>query len=279
MNNISSHFFTTNDGVKLHYLEAGQGETLLMLPGGGFSANVFQQQIQAFRHDYHVISLDKRGHGKSEKVHHGYRVSRFAEDLYDLLTHLKMHNVHVLGHSQGAAVVYNYFDLFGSQYIKTFIAVDQPAALLINPIWSKQERLQYGAVYEAATLHKLINEFLAKDNDTFKQNVVETMTSKTVTKEDKAFILRCLDIPGYAATPLYFNTICQDFRDVLPKIDIPTLFIGGKASPLPWQAYEWMHKKVPHSKLEIFSSTEGGSHFMFVENAKKFNQVVLSFLS
>ena len=31
--------------------------------------------------------------------------------------------------------------------------------------------------------------------------------------------------------------------------------------------------------LEIFGANEGGSHFMFAENPKKFNQVVLEFLA
>ena len=80
MNKINSHFFTASDGAKLHYLQAGEGEVLLMLPGAGLSADVFQYQMKALSQHYRVIALDKRGHGKSEKVDFGYRISRFTQD-------------------------------------------------------------------------------------------------------------------------------------------------------------------------------------------------------
>ena len=67
MRSITSHFFTTNDGAMLHYLQAGEGKSIIMLPGAGFSAELFRYQLEEFSKEYKVISVDKRGHGKSEK--------------------------------------------------------------------------------------------------------------------------------------------------------------------------------------------------------------------
>ncbi|QIW10704.1 alpha/beta hydrolase [Francisella sp. LA112445] len=279
MNNTKSHYFTACDGAKLHYLQIGQGEPLLMIPGGGFSSKVFKFQIEEFCKYYQVIILDKRGSGKSKEVDYGYRVSRFAKDIDDLLTHLSLDNVNVLGHSQGAAVMYNYFDLFGSSRIRKLITVDQAPALLINPRWSQQQQLEYGAIYHAGDLYQQLNAFLADDIDELKYTIINSMTTTTATDSQKSFLVECFDTPGFALNLSYFNTICEDFRDVIARINIPTLFIGGKASSLPWQSQQWMHQQVPGSQVKIFEIDEGGSHFLFVENPKKFNKTVLDFLN
>ncbi len=279
MDDINEHYCTVSDGAKLHYLQAGTGSPLIMLPGGGLSANIFQDQLIEFSKHYNVISLDKRGHGKSEKVDFGYRVSRFAKDIYDLLEQLKLERVNLLCHSLGASIVYHYIDMFGTEAINSLTIVDEPPALLINPDWSEQEIKDYGALYQAATLHELTNTFIKDKSPDFKMQLIDAMTTQYATLQHKQFIFDCLDIPGEAAAKLYFNNICQDYRDVISKIDIPTLYITGRASLIPWQSHVWMQQLTPNSKLAIFEEKEGGNHFIFVENPDKFNKVVLDFLA
>src|SRR5262245_10850326 len=47
-------WFTTNDGVKLHYLEAGSGNPLVMIPGWSQSAIEFKYQLAGL--SYHTTS-------------------------------------------------------------------------------------------------------------------------------------------------------------------------------------------------------------------------------
>ena len=278
MSKVVSKYFMTNDNVKLHYLEAGVGKTIIMLPGAGFSADLFKNQISEFKNKYKVISLDKRGHGKSEKVDFGYRVSRFGKDLYDFLEFLDLDSAIIIAHLLGASSVYEYIDLFGTEKISQLVIIDEPASLLINPIWTERERQNYGAVYEASTLHELTNKFFAEDSQKLLNEIVDMMTTKQVTQEQKNFIFKCMDIPRQSAAKLYFNNICQDFRDVFHKIDVPTLLITGKANLHPWQSHKWMSGQIPLSKLELFSEEEGGNHFPFVEKPDKFNKIIISFL-
>ncbi|WP_299007436.1 alpha/beta hydrolase [uncultured Shewanella sp.] len=240
MNTVQSHYFKTNDGVTLHYLEAtpsktDHSETVLLLPAGGISARIFQYQIDAFSQYYRVISLNKRGHGQSEKVDFGYRVSRYAHDLHDLLTSLALTEVTIVAHALGAAIVYNYIDLFGHQSIKKLIIVDEPAVLLVNPTWSDKEKQEYGCIYHAAEIHGLTNGFLEDNANVLKQNIINITTTSHATKAQKDFILDCMTIPDSAASQLYLDNICQDFRDVLKKLTLPVLFITGRASLYPWQ--------------------------------------------
>src|SRR6478672_6683114 len=77
--------FTTNDGIKLHYLEAGSGNPLVMIPGWSQSAMEFKYQLTGLSDKYHVYALDMRGHGESAKPDHGYRIQRLSADVHDFL--------------------------------------------------------------------------------------------------------------------------------------------------------------------------------------------------
>ena len=61
---ITQGSFITSDGVKLHYLEAGKGQPLVMIPGWSQSAAQFKHQLSGLSDKYRVIAIDMRGHGE-----------------------------------------------------------------------------------------------------------------------------------------------------------------------------------------------------------------------
>ena len=68
---------TTSDGVNLHYLEAGSGKPILMIPGWSQTAEQFKYQLSGLSDRYRVIAVDMRGHGESDKPEFGYKISRW----------------------------------------------------------------------------------------------------------------------------------------------------------------------------------------------------------
>jgi pimeloyl-ACP methyl ester carboxylesterase len=82
---IASKYFRTNDGVRLHYLEAGGGKPLVLVHGFSQTAEQFKFQIEGLADRYRVITLDLRGHGESEKPNFGLKIHRLAEDLREAL--------------------------------------------------------------------------------------------------------------------------------------------------------------------------------------------------
>ena len=62
-----SDFFTTSDGVRLHYLEAGSGPAIIFQPGWTMPAEIWRSQIDYFARNYHVVALDPRSQGDSDK--------------------------------------------------------------------------------------------------------------------------------------------------------------------------------------------------------------------
>jgi pimeloyl-ACP methyl ester carboxylesterase len=74
-----------------------------------------------------------------------------------------------------------------------------------------------------------------------------------------------------------YDVIAVD-RDFIPRINLPTLIISGRASAIPWKSQEWIHRQIKGSQFEVFEESEGGQHFMFIENPEKFNRLVMEYL-
>jgi pimeloyl-ACP methyl ester carboxylesterase len=64
----------------------------------------------------------------------------------------------------------------------------------------------------------------------------------------------------------------------MPRINVPTLYIGGRVSLVPWKSVAWAAAQTPGARVEIFEEAEGGQHFMFVENPAKFNRILADFM-
>ncbi|MBS7288525.1 MAG: alpha/beta hydrolase, partial [Candidatus Freyarchaeota archaeon] len=61
------------------------------------------------------------------------------------------------------------------------------------------------------------------------------------------------------------------------RIVAPTLIVAGtNDKTVPYENSEVLAEIIPNSRLVIF---EGGSHFLFIEEASLFNRVVMDFLS
>ena len=89
--------FTTSDGVRLHYIEAGTGDVLVMIPGWSQTAAQFKHQIAGLSDRYRVIALDMRGHGDSDKPTHGYRIHRLSADVHEFIVANNLKNVTLAG--------------------------------------------------------------------------------------------------------------------------------------------------------------------------------------
>lgn len=85
--------------------------TLVLLHGSADLAWSLDPIARAFRHDYHVINVDMRGHGESE--HPGaYSTMHYVADLASLVDELRLERPVLVGHSLGGQVISQYAGLF-----------------------------------------------------------------------------------------------------------------------------------------------------------------------
>ena len=121
-----NRYFVTSDGVRLHYIEAGNpaAKTIVFVPGWTMPAWIWQQQIQYFSARYHVIALVPRGQGASEIAAGGYEPVRRGDDIGDLLARLGPQPVMLVGWSLGVLDALAYVHQHGDGRIAGLVLVD-----------------------------------------------------------------------------------------------------------------------------------------------------------
>ena len=108
--NVKHGDFTASDGVRIHWMEAGEGTPVVLLHGytsccdAGWFANGIAKELAR---DHRVIGIDARGHGRSEKPHDPARYDgdRMPKDVIELLDHLEVGKAHFHGYSMGGGIV------------------------------------------------------------------------------------------------------------------------------------------------------------------------------
>jgi len=79
------------DGIKLHYLDEGRGEPIVMLHGNPTWSFYYRNMVLALKDSYRVIVPDHIGCGLSDKPddsRYSYTLKRRIEDIESLLIHL-----------------------------------------------------------------------------------------------------------------------------------------------------------------------------------------------
>ena len=101
----SSHtvqFVTVEEGVRLEVLDwGGSGRTVVLIPGLGNTAHVFDEFAPKLAAGFHVYGITRRGFGESSAPASGYDADRLADDVLAVLDSLKISKPVLAGHSLG----------------------------------------------------------------------------------------------------------------------------------------------------------------------------------
>ena len=101
-------YFTTSDGLKIHYMEQGSGSPVVLVHGytGSAEGNWFSNGVaDALIGKHRVIAIDVRGHGQSDKPHEAARYGdRLWSDVIELMNHLDIEKAHIHGYSMGGMI-------------------------------------------------------------------------------------------------------------------------------------------------------------------------------
>ncbi len=276
---ISEGSFTTSDGVKLHYMEAGKGQPLVMIPGWSQTAAQFKHQLSGLSDKYRVIAIDMRGHGESDKPTYGYRIHRLSADVHEFLAAKGLTNVVLAGHSMGCSVIWGYWELYGSDRLSKLVLIDQMPMITANPAWGEQEKNDAGAVFDKNSLYDVTNALAGADGVKTTEGFISGMFTKAYSRDEVNWAIQeNLKFPRPYAARLLYDHATNDWRDVIPRINVPTLIFGAKSSLVGWKSQQWIGTQIKGSRVEIFEEAEGGNHFMFMENPEKFNRIVKEFI-
>ena len=106
-------FFDSN-GVRIRYQVRGEGPPVVLLHGFGETLESWDRAgvVRALSPHFRVITMDVRGHGRSDKPHDRKAYgTELAGDVARLLRQLGITKAHVVGYSMGALVALDFADL------------------------------------------------------------------------------------------------------------------------------------------------------------------------
>ena len=246
---------TTTDGVTISYIRAGSGPDLLFIPGWSQTAAQWRKQLVEFSRNYRVTAVDMRGHGESGKPNYGYRIARLAADIHDIINQLDLRDVAVIAHSMGCCIMWSYWDLFSHDRIAKLILVDQPALMTADPTWEEGIAGNLGTVFTPTSSFEYSSTMRSSNGAAASAALVAGMKTPGMTDEDFSWIMKQnLKMPREHAATLLIDHAAADWRDVLPRITVPTLVIGGSASLFPTSGIEWIASQIPglsYMQLEL----------------------------
>jgi pimeloyl-ACP methyl ester carboxylesterase len=100
--------FADVNGVRLHYLQAGKGDPIILLHGYAETAHMWRPLMQQLAKTNLVIAPDLRGAGGSDAPDTGYAKADLARDIHALAVSLQLAPIKLVGHDIGLMVAYAY---------------------------------------------------------------------------------------------------------------------------------------------------------------------------
>ena len=222
-----------------------------------------------------MISYDRRGFGRSDQPSQGYDYNTFASDLNDLIEHLGVNQVSLVGFSMGAGEVVRYISKFGVEKVACTALVSG-----VTPIVGQTDDNPNG-VPEAKI--KEIIDGIKKDRfgffaPFFKDFYGVGMLSHPVTDETLAWARSATNMAGLKATINSVDAfVYTDFRPEMAAVTVPTLIIHGTADktvPIV-TAGDQAAKLIPHAQYKKY---EGAPHGLNITHKDQFNNDLVTFL-
>jgi len=100
--------FANVNGLRLHYLTAGEGDPVVLLHGYAENSHMWLPLMKELSKTHRVIAPDLRGFGESGKPADGYTKTVMAQDIHGLARGLGLKSIKIVGHDIGLMVAYAY---------------------------------------------------------------------------------------------------------------------------------------------------------------------------
>src|SRR4051812_50085868 len=91
--------------LRMYYEERGSGRPLVLLHGGGSTAQTsFGAIMPALAREHRIIAPEQQAHGHTADIERPLTFEQMADDTAALLDHLGIHDADVIGFSNGGVV-------------------------------------------------------------------------------------------------------------------------------------------------------------------------------
>src|SRR3954453_11089231 len=261
----------TSDGVTLRYTDEGSGQPVVLIAGFPASAETWELQRSALLAAGHrVLALDRRSHGASDNPAYGQRIARHGKDIRDFLDAAGLDQVVLVGGSMGASAIWAYYDLFGADRLRGIVTVDQTPKMANDEVW------HYG--FYGLTRHNVGTFFEDGIPDTGRGMPVAESVRRLGRLVDALGRAPQMGDPRAPETwPLLQNHAEQDWRDVVARVAVPSLFIAGRESQL-WPCEHASAAAATNSRAAALIVEDSG-HGVNIDQPDRVNEALVKFLA
>jgi non-heme chloroperoxidase len=262
--------------IDIYYEDQGAGQPVVLIHGYPLNGASWERQTKALLDaGYRVIAYDRRGWGQSSKPMAGHDYDTYAADLKELIEQLELTDIALCGFSMGTGEVTRYLGSYGSDRVEKAALFGAIPPFLLKT-GDNPEGVD-GSVFEG------IKDAVLKDRYVyFKQFFddfynVDKLAPERISEQawQASFNVACMGSPysSYACVDAWLT----DFRDDLPKIDVPVLVIHGTEDRvLP---YEATAARLPDLIDEVtVVPVEGGPHNIGWTHPEILNPLLLAYL-
>ncbi|THE66741.1 alpha/beta fold hydrolase [Salinadaptatus halalkaliphilus] len=281
----------SSDGVSIYYEydeHEGDGAPVVFVQGLGFGRWMWRWQREAVADRHDVIAPDNRGTGRSEAGHPplvarlpgtvrglvmlkltGYSVAGMAADLEAVLEDAGVRDVHLVGASLGGMIAQQYVLEYNRAQTLSLLCTTHGGPDAVPIPEATQEHIfdvPSGASERETIRHRMRPAF------------TDAFTNRNPHLMDRIIEWRLeqdADDPAREAQAAAGQAF--DIGDRVDRIRVPTLVVHGTDDGVvPYMNGRLLAEKIPDARLETI---EGGSHPMYIEDAPRVNEALLSFLA
>jgi pimeloyl-ACP methyl ester carboxylesterase len=276
-NSIASRDATV-DGVKLHYLTAGQGPAVILLHGYAQTSRMWRPIIPTLAKKFTVIAPDLPGIGDSSiPADNNIGMIVAAKEIHDLIRALKIDKARVVGHDIGLMVAYAYAAQFPNETEKLAVMdAFLPGVPGWEPIYNAPNTWHFR--FNGEYPEKLVRGREAIYFEYFWDVLAADKTHSLAQADRKAYV-EAYSKPGRMhAGWIYFASwpqLAKDFAQLAQtKLTMPVLSIGGEKS-LGNQLAEQMKLVANDVTVVILKNT---GHWISEERPKETSDALIDFL-
>lgn len=257
--------FKTRDNQEIWYEVHGKGEPLFLLNGLTQSTASWGLMLEELTRYFKVVLVDFVFQGQSSKSGKYRSFDRHAEDISDLITHLKFDSVFVAGLSYGGITAQHLIVNHPKQVKKAaLMACFARKTALFEAMekswWAALETGGFNHFLDIIFPWALGNQYLTAPLFTLEQ-----------IKESRAGF----NTPEAIAKLMQATKERKDFSLALNKVSLPVMVMAGSEDLVfPKQVTKHLAECIPGAEFEVI---EGVGHTLNIEAPKTASQLLISF--
>ena len=266
----------TRDGVNLFYKEWGRGRPVVLIHGWPLTSDTWDDTAIAIADSgFRAIAYDRRGFGRSDQPYDGYDYNQLTDDMADLIQHLALSDMTLVGFSMGGGEVARYMSRYKAKSVRQAVLISS-----IVPYMLKTADNPHGVGEE---VFKQMASGMRQDRAAFFESFFKDffgvgLLSAPVSVAVLRWCERQAMMAGLKATLDCANSFATtDFRGDLPAFNLPTLIIHGTGDqnvPIETSGRA-AARGIPLSKLIEY---EGAPHGLFASHKDRLSRDLITFL-